>query len=184
MDLKIYNDTYDSFCSKLTQNAPSILEVGCGPGNVSKYIIDKLKNPKWTGTDISPQMIELAKINNPSAKFNVMDGRSIDTLTNPFDAVMCGFFVPYLTKGDFAQFIASCAGVIQSTGVLYLSFVEGEDKDSGIQKGSTGDEMYFYYHQLDWVKRKLSDHGFSSIEVTYVDYNETQAHTIVMAIKD
>ena len=184
MDLNIYDPSYDSFCSALTQKAPSILEVGCGPGNVSKYIINKLKNPNWTGIDISPQMIELARLNNPSAKFMVMDGRSINAFTNPFDAVICGFFVPYLTKVDLAEFIASCAGTIKPNGILYLSFVEGEDHESGLQKGSTGDEMYFYYHQLNYIEQELSHHGFSSIQVTHVDYNETQVHTLVIATKD
>ena len=34
MDLDLYNNTYDYFCELVKDNA-KILEIGCGPGNIT-----------------------------------------------------------------------------------------------------------------------------------------------------
>jgi tRNA G46 methylase TrmB len=41
MQLDIYNETYDFFCNSISKNAPAILEIGCGPGNITKYLLSK-----------------------------------------------------------------------------------------------------------------------------------------------
>ena len=41
MDLDLYNDTYDQFCELLLKKNASILEIGCGPGNITKYLLSK-----------------------------------------------------------------------------------------------------------------------------------------------
>jgi trans-aconitate methyltransferase len=64
MDLDLYNDTYDIFCSLIGQNA-QIFEIGCGPGNITKYILSKRSDLQIEGIDIAPNMIKLAEKNNP-----------------------------------------------------------------------------------------------------------------------
>ena len=38
-----------------------IWEIGCGPGNITKYILSKLPDLNIFGIDIAPNRIELAK---------------------------------------------------------------------------------------------------------------------------
>ncbi len=64
MNLSLYNETYDLFCNLLSMTKPKVLEIGCGPGNISKYILTKNSNFQIHGIDISPNMINLARINN------------------------------------------------------------------------------------------------------------------------
>lgn len=45
-------------------------------------------------------MIELAKKNNPTAYFDVMDSRHIGELTDSYDAIICGFCLPYLSDQE------------------------------------------------------------------------------------
>ncbi|TCV19528.1 hypothetical protein EDC17_100450 [Sphingobacterium alimentarium] len=45
-------------------------------------------------------MIELAKKNNPTAHFDVMDSRHIGELTDSYDAIICGFCLPYLSDQE------------------------------------------------------------------------------------
>jgi ubiquinone/menaquinone biosynthesis C-methylase UbiE len=67
MDLDLYDDTYDTFCDEVNIENATILEIGCGPGNITKYILNKRPDFIIDGIDISPNMIELAKTNNPTA---------------------------------------------------------------------------------------------------------------------
>jgi ubiquinone/menaquinone biosynthesis C-methylase UbiE len=61
MDLDLYNETYDFICALLNKPNSKILEIGCGPGNITKYLLSKQPSFDIFGIDIAPNMIELAK---------------------------------------------------------------------------------------------------------------------------
>ena len=63
MDFELYNDTFNLFCVHvLTENA-HILDLACGPGNITKYLLQQRPDFKILGIDLAPKMIELAKVN-------------------------------------------------------------------------------------------------------------------------
>lgn len=185
MNLDLYNDTYDQFCELLSKKNPAILEIGCGPGNITKYLLSKRPDFEILGIDISPKMIELAQINCPKAKFIVMDSREIDHLKTKFDAIVCGFCLPYLSELDVEIFIADSKNLVNKNGIIYLSFVEGEKDQSGYQKGSSGDRTYFYYHNLQTLTNQLKANDFENLNLIrkkYVKNDETEEiHTIILA---
>ena len=106
MDLDLYNETYDFVCNSIIKNKAKILEIGCGPGNITKYLLAKRPDFDIYGIDIVPNMIELAKRNNPTANFSIMDCRKISTLTTKFDGIICGFCLPYLSQTESAKLVA------------------------------------------------------------------------------
>lgn len=187
MNLDLYNDTYNKFCELLLKKNPSILEIGCGPGNITKYLLAKRPDFQILGTDISPNMIELAKVNCPSAKFKVIDSREIENIKNKFDAIVCGFCLPYLSELDVDKFIIDCKNLLNENGIIYLSFVEGEKDKSGYQSASSGDRTYFYYHNLENLANQLKLNNFEKqnlIRKSYEKNDKTQEiHTIIIAEK-
>ncbi|MFK5973368.1 MAG: hypothetical protein QM485_08815 [Flavobacteriaceae bacterium] len=36
----LYNNSFDFFCDLIKTRNATILEVGCGPGNITKYVLD------------------------------------------------------------------------------------------------------------------------------------------------
>ncbi len=100
MDLALYNDSYDFVCSSLNKSNLKVLEIGCGPGNITKYILSKRPDLDIFGIDIAPNMIELAKRNNPKASFAVMDSREISKIETKYDGIICGFCLLYLSQTD------------------------------------------------------------------------------------
>ena len=60
----------EKFISLLKTDS-SVLDVGCGAGVKSKYLVNK--GLKVTGIDLSDKMIEIAKREVPQAKFKVAD---------------------------------------------------------------------------------------------------------------
>lgn len=60
MELDLYNDTYDAFCKLLADDA-NVLETGCGPGNITRYMLREKPGLKFLATDLSQAMLELAK---------------------------------------------------------------------------------------------------------------------------
>ncbi len=61
MHLDLYNDTYDIFCELITKENAHVLEIGCGPGNITRYLLEKKPDLLINGIDISPNMISLAE---------------------------------------------------------------------------------------------------------------------------
>lgn len=187
MDLGLYNDTYDAFCDLVPEANASILEIGCGPGNITRYVLTRRPDFSMEGIDIAPGMIELAQKNNPTATFRVMDARDLSQLNRKFDGIIAGFCLPYLSPNDGARFIRSCGEMLTDKGALYLSFVEGEPRDSGYQTASSGDRTYFYYYRLEDLIQKLEDNQFSSIQCIKKEYckaeKEYETHTIILAKK-
>ena len=41
MDLDLYDDTYDTFCEEVNVENATILEIGCGPGNITNIFLTK-----------------------------------------------------------------------------------------------------------------------------------------------
>lgn len=187
MNLDLYNDTYDFFCTSLSRQNANILEVGCGPGNIAKYIISKRPDLNIFGIDVAPNMIELAKKNNPTANFAEMDIRQIDEIKTKYDGIICGFCIPYLSKTDNTKLIENCSKLLNEYGLLYISFVEGNPNKSDFQVGKSGDRVYFYFHNLDYLKEKLAENEFDVLAIFKVKYEKSETeideHTILVANK-
>ena len=187
MHLDIYKDSYDFFCNNIKIENPSILDVGCGPGNIAKYILTKGSNYKLHGIDVAPNMIDLARKNNPTASFEVMDCRNIHQLANTFDGIICGFCLPYLSYEDSNSFFSNIKLLLNQNGILYLSFVEGDPSKSGLQRSSTGYPSYFYYYNLEDITQQLLELRLEVFKIFHVEYTNSEhkqeTHTVLLAKK-
>lgn len=188
MHLDLYNATYDFICGSIEREKAKILEIGCGPGNITKYLLTARPDFEIFGIDVAPNMITLARKNNPSAQFAVMDCRQIGTNGKKFDGIVCGFCLPYLSPADSQQFIGDCYNLLEENGLLYISFVEGDPARSGFQVTSSGDRSYFYYYNLTELETILTKTGFSALYVWKLEYQrpeaETEIHTILTVRKN
>jgi len=171
--LELYDGSYDLICNSIKKEKAKILEIGCGPGNITKYLLSKRPDFKIHGIDIAPNMIALAKESNPTAKFTVMDGKAIKEIQEKYDAVVCGFIIPYVSKADCKKLIKDSFGLLMDNGLIYLSFVEGDSEDSGFHTGSNGDRVYFHYHSLKEIKAILLELEFRDIVVYRYEYNRS-----------
>lgn len=170
MDVGLYHDTFDRFCDQVARKNADILEIACGPGNITRYLLDKRPDFNILGTDLAPNMIALAQENNPGASFQLLDAREIGMLGKRYDAIMCGFCLPYLSKEESIKLIGDAAGLLKAGGVFYLSTMEDDYGKSGIQRSSAGDEVYMYFHQADYLISALEENGFGTIDIQHRDY--------------
>jgi 2-polyprenyl-3-methyl-5-hydroxy-6-metoxy-1,4-benzoquinol methylase len=186
-NLNIYNDSYDTFCDSVKTNNASILEIGCGPGNITHYLLTQRPDFNILGIDYAPDMIRIAKQNNPSANFMVMDCRNIRELKTRFDGIICGFCIPYLTPAETEDLISNCTSLLNQNGLLYISFVEGKLSESRLMTSSTGEKLFFNFYQSDYLIQLLTQSGYTDLQMIKVPYqrsaNEQEEHSILMATK-
>ncbi len=142
-----------------------IFEISCGPGNITKYLISQRPDFNIYGIDLAPNMVRLAQENNPDANFNVMDSRDISSINQLFDAVLCGFCLPYLSKEDALKLIADTRPLLKKGGIFYISTMEDDYHKSGFQTSIEGDQVYIHYHKFKYLKSCLENHGFKVINV-------------------
>ncbi|MBX2939807.1 MAG: class I SAM-dependent methyltransferase [Ferruginibacter sp.] len=184
--LDLYDDTYDFICKCIQKHESKLLEIGCGPGNITKYLLSNRPDFDILGIDIAPNMVELAKLNCPTAKFAVMDCRQIGTLNAKFDGIIGGFCLPYLSQIECDKLIMDSYDLLNDNGLLYISFVEGEPDKSDFKVGSGG-RVYFYYHNIDDVIGQLKSCGFEELNTFRVQFkvseNDIDIHTILTAKK-
>jgi ubiquinone/menaquinone biosynthesis C-methylase UbiE len=174
MDLDLYNDSFDKFCNMIEKQNADIFEIACGPGNITKYLLHQRPDFRIFGIDLSSSMIELAKENIPNADFKLMDCRDISQIDERFDAIMCGFCLPYLTREEAAKLISDASELLNPNGLLYISTMEGDYSESGFETSSFSgqEEIYIHYHQTDYLTNALTESGFKIMHVIRQDYPE------------
>lgn len=165
MNFDFYFDTYDTFCELVNKANAKIFEIACGPGNITKYLLGKRPDYKIYGIDLAPNMVSLAKKNNPDATFEVMDSRHISNVQGEYDAIMCGFCTPYLSKSDVIKLIKDMRALLSAGGILYISTMEDKDSRSGFRTSDTGDQVYIHYHQFEYLEVHLKSNGFEIVNV-------------------
>lgn len=173
MDLSLYKDTFDHFSELLPLNA-KVLELGCGPGNVIKYLTAKRSDLDILGIDLAPEMIKEAERQNPHAGFKIMDIADVNQLNQQFDAIIAAFCLPYLSYESVDALFSNIENLTTKNALLYLSFMEGTKERSGFETTSfTGDDqLYINYYQQNEIESKLNEHHFNIIALYHKDYPE------------
>ncbi len=179
MTFDLYHDTFDTFCQYIGKPDASIVDASCGPGNITRYLLDHHPGFNILGTDLSPNMLRLAASNNPTAAFKQMDTRHILLLNSRYDGIICGFGLPYLSKEEALLFIHDAAALLQPKGVLYLSTMEKNYALSGIEKASTGEEVYMYYHESGYLEQALEANGLTVVMVQRKDFPGKDGENII-----
>lgn len=177
MDVSRYHASFDLFCNSIPEQDAAVLEIACGPGNITRYLLQQRPDFHLLGIDLAPNMLELARTNNPQAEFQLMDARDISRIGKTFQGIMCGFCLPYLSREGAEKMIADAAGLLTPGGVLYISTMEDEYARSGFFHTDGNDEFYMYYHEAGYLENALKENGFEVMELQRQQYPAADGST-------
>lgn len=180
-----YKSCYDRFLELLSVQNSSVLEIGCGPGNIADYMLSLRADLKWTGIDYAPAMVKRAAKNCPQAEFMVLDARELKTWRRKFDALMLGFCIPYFSPAELCDYLPAWLKRVNANGLVYLSFVEGDPSLSGTKVSSSGLACDFYYYRSETIEQALADCGAKIEYIEKILYpksnNQIETHIIIIA---
>jgi 2-polyprenyl-3-methyl-5-hydroxy-6-metoxy-1,4-benzoquinol methylase len=175
MDVSDYSSGINYFCDQVKPMQAKVLEIACGPGNITKYLLNRRPDLQILGIDLAANMLALAKENNPSANFEQFDCRNIHQIQQRFDAVLIGFCLPYLSFVESKKMIADAASLLHPGGIIYISTIEGNYVSSEWRTGSTGDTVFMHYYNETDLRVMLTAAHFEVLQVQRKkDLNELQ----------
>ncbi|WP_299158520.1 class I SAM-dependent methyltransferase [uncultured Tenacibaculum sp.] len=174
MNTTVYHHSYGKLLKHTQKAHETVLDVASGPGNITKYLLNKRSDFKILGVDAAENMIQLAKENNTDANFTVLDCRNIKKLEQKFDIVIFGFCFPYISKEDCIQLIEDAYKVLNKNGLLYISTMIGNyNTDSGYKTSSDGkNSMFIHYHNPEYLIETIHNNKFQLLENYTKEYQE------------
>jgi len=101
-----------------------VLEVGCGTGSITTWLVDKIYPGKVTAIDFAPKMIEKAKQKNIKAKFLCADICQANTLPDEFyDIIFCFHSFPHFRDKSLA--LNNIKNLLKPRGSLIVLHLQG-----------------------------------------------------------
>lgn len=103
----------------IAQKQGNILDVGCGLGETTNYLLKYYSSNDVVGINMSPQQIERCKINSPKCKFICMDASQMEFEDESFDNIICVEAAFYFDTRE--KFIEEAWRVLKPGGYLILA---------------------------------------------------------------
>lgn len=169
-DISRYRTSLDRFLDEIPFGG-QVLELACGPGNMTRYLVDRRPDLRIRATDLAPEMMDVARRSVPEVEHKLMDMREVGRLGPAFHGVLCAFGLPYLDQSAAARFIRDAASVLLPGGALYLSTMEDDPAKSGWEGPSEDRQILMNYHlgrHLDGVLRSAGLRCVHEERVHYV----------------
>lgn len=164
--------------ARLHGNISSLLEIACGTGQVTRLLRAQFPDARITASDLSPEMIEVAKKiigEQDKIEWLIADAMALPFDENTFDAVICQFglmFVPDKQKGvDEAyrvlkpggRFIFSTWDTLQNNPINSIA----QEVTNSFFKNEplTFCEIPFSMYDPGELKKLMTDGGFKNVKV-------------------
>lgn len=157
-------------------NNPLVLELGCGTGALTKFLLQKSPDMRLVGLDISPVSVQEAIKRFQSynhAEFQVANAYKLPFHDNCADAVVGASVIHHF---EVEKSLQECFRVVKPGGIIWFSEPNMMNPQVAVEKNihviggwldNSEDETAFFR----WViAKKLRDVGFVDVKVTPYDF--------------
>ena len=153
----------DKFISFLKPGA-LVLDVGCGAGVKSKYLLDK--GLKIIGIDFSEKMIDIARREVLGATFHVMDIKDLNGLNENFDGILAQAVLLHISKTEVGDVVKGLRDKLVDGGYLYIAVKQKREdgKEEEILKEENYGykyERFFSYFTLPEIQKHVANAGMA-----------------------
>ena len=136
-----------------------ILDLGCGPGQVTRYLVDR--GATVEGIDLSPQMIEEAIACHPGLAFRVGDMFALPHAAGALAGIVAFYAIVHLRSDELVPPLREMHRVLAPGGLVALAFHIGADEVHVDELFGCTTSLDFFFHQPDAVIAALTAVGFA-----------------------
>jgi 2-polyprenyl-3-methyl-5-hydroxy-6-metoxy-1,4-benzoquinol methylase len=162
---KYFDDTFDlPYIDGFLKQIPSrgvILDLGCGVGQFSKYMMGR--GFTVVGIDASDQMLAVAKEKVPTGVFHKMDMRKLSFLPNSFDAILAAYSLIHIPESEIEGTLSACATVLKPEGSLFAITQRGVHDRWIDEPFAPGKKVFFNFFTPEAISEDLVKSGFSVV---------------------
>jgi SAM-dependent methyltransferase len=136
-----------------------VLDVGCGPGHVARYLADRGAHVE--GVDLSPAMIAEARAAFPDLAFRVADMFALPHESSSVRGIVAFYAIVHLETARLARPFAELHRVLAPGGLVLVAFHAGTQTVHVDELLGSATSLDFMFHPPDAVVAALRDAGFT-----------------------
>ncbi len=150
----------DSFLSYLKPNS-YIADIGCGTGFSSGYFVKN--GMRAEGSDLSPNMIAIAKRNYSQIPFSIADMRNFRPKEKA-DGVWAGYSLFHFEQAEFEKTLKQIRTYLRLNGIFGLIMQEGEGELERDEPFLPGEKIYVHLYTESQLVLILEKYNFKVLE--------------------
>lgn len=150
----------DEFLKLLSPKA-KILDVGCGPGQFTKHMLEK--GFDVTGVDYSEEMLNQARKMVPDGKFKFMDMRHLEFDDASFDGLLVSYSLIHIPSSEIPETLKGFKRVLKSGGYMEIIAQKGESDRLVDEPFMPDEKMFFNFFSKERLSGFLTDAGFKVV---------------------
>lgn len=148
------------FLDKLNINPQTIIDIGCGTGELLKELSRKYPKAKLTGCDLSQESGRLLKELLPESNFICLDVEKHDARFNSsVDLITCSEVIEHCKNPD--GLVENAFNWLKPGGIFFVTVPAGQMTGYDITIG------HLHHYTKEEVSLLLTSKGFSKVEVKY-----------------
>ena len=159
---RLRKENLEQLTSYLEPHA-SIIDLGCSAGRDCRYFKDKGFNA--IGIDLSKNLLDIARKNNPEIKFIQCDVRQLPFSDNYFQGMWANAVFHHLEKKDMIDALIEWKRVLKENGILYLRTKMGKGQWKGEDELSVGELREFTLLSKNELSEMIKKTGFKKISL-------------------
>ncbi|MET0551804.1 MAG: class I SAM-dependent methyltransferase [Vicinamibacteria bacterium] len=165
----------DAYVAELRGAGP-VCEVGCGPGQVARYLHDR--GVDASGLDLAPAMVEEARRRNPGMTFVEGDLRALPFGDRTLAGVVAFYSLIHLERAGLVAALRELARVLRPGGQLLVAFHVGDEVRRVEELWGERTALDFVFFEVGEMRAAMSEAGFEVTATTERDpYPEGEAQT-------
>jgi ubiquinone/menaquinone biosynthesis C-methylase UbiE len=160
----------DRFLQLIEALNPKILDIGCGNGKDTAYLM--AKGATVVGIDYSSRMLQEAKRRVQNGVFHLMDMRNLEFPDNTFDGVWANGCIYHVPKVEFGQVLKEVMRVLKPLGIFSFNAKAGTgERLENKPKSFAGGPRFYAYYSISETNEHLKEAGLEVIEAKIYPHN-------------
>lgn len=140
-----------------------VCDMGCGPGQIARYLRDA--GTTVFGLDVSPRMVEQARLFNPDISFREENMASLDLSDGTLAGIAAFYAIVNIPKESLLSVFREMQRVLQPGGLLLLAFHSGNEILHMDELWERPISMDFFLFQPPAIRQDIEAAGFSIEEI-------------------